>query len=135
VFAGEMSGHFYFRDFYYADNGLIPFLLMLELISKSGKKVSELLAPFLSSYFISGEINTKLVDQSAVSGILDSLEERYQDARIEKIDGLSLGYEAWRANVRGSNTEPLVRLNVEAKDEKVLREKIDELLEVIKAHA
>lgn len=131
VFAGEMSGHFYFRDFYYADNGLIPFLLMLEIVSQSGKRASGLFEPYFSRYFISGELNTKLSLRDEVPATLARIEARYADAKIEHIDGLSVEYADWRANVRPSNTEPLLRLNVEARSEALMRTKAGELQELI----
>jgi len=130
VFAGEMSGHYYFRDFYYADNGLIPFLLILEIISKSEKKTSEIFEPYFSEYFISGEINTKLGIDRRPDEILAELEKKYGDAKIEHMDGLSVEYPNWRANIRSSNTEPLLRLNVEGKSQAVVDEKTEEILSV-----
>jgi phosphomannomutase len=124
VFAGEMSGHFYFRDFYYADNGLVPFLIMLEILSRSGKKTSELFDPYFATYFISGELNSKLSPDARVPDILAKLERTYADAEISRVDGLSVEYGDWRANIRASNTEPLLRLNVEAKSEELMREKV-----------
>jgi phosphomannomutase len=132
LFGGEMSGHFYFRDYFYADNGLIPFLLMLEIISQSNKKVSEIFEEYFMKYPISGEINTKLSDQSQVEGILLDLEKNYSNAKIDKTDGVSIEYPDWRANVRGSNTEPLIRLNVEGKSQELMKQKTEELLEIIR---
>lgn len=132
AFAGEMSGHYYFRDFYYADNGLIPFLLILEIISNSGKKVSEIFEPYFSKYFISGEINTKLGSSQRPADILMELEKKYGDAEIGHIDGLSLEYPDWRANIRASNTEPLLRLNVEGKSRAIVDEKTEEILSVFR---
>mgnify|MGYP001560620008 CR=1 FL=1 len=132
VFAGEMSGHYYFRDFYYADNGLIPFLLILEIISKSGKRVSEIFNPYFSKYFISGEINTKLGPNQFAGDILAELEKKYGDAKIEHIDGLSVEYSDWRANIRISNTEPLLRLNVEGKNQAIVDDKAQEILSVFR---
>jgi phosphomannomutase len=134
VFAGEMSGHFYFKDYYYCDNGLIPFLLLLQIISESGKKVSELFERYFQLYPISGEINIKLVgDEILVKEVLAAFERKYHDAaKMEKVDGLSVEYPDWRANVRASNTEPLIRLNVEAKNEKILRAKTEEVLGMVK---
>ncbi|MBI4395164.1 MAG: phosphomannomutase/phosphoglucomutase [Candidatus Omnitrophica bacterium] len=134
VFAGEMSGHYYFRDFYYADNGLIPFLLILEIISQSSKKVSEIFSSYFSKYFISGEINTKLNISQRPADILAELEKKYNDAKIEHIDGLSLEYPDWRANIRTSNTEPLLRLNVEGKSQAIVDEKTREILSVFRMH-
>ena len=111
VFGGEVSGHFYFRDNWFADNGMIPALLMLERIGLEGKKLSEILAPLRERYYISGEINSKVAD---VPRALARIEERYRDARITKLDGVSVDYDDWHFNVRGSNTEPLLRLNLEA---------------------
>ena len=114
VFGGEVTGHYYFRDFYYADNGLIPALLMLELMSKKGKSLHELLRPFRERYFISGEINTKLASMQDVPKKLAAIEARYADATIARMDGVSVDYADWHFNVRPSNTEPLLRLNLEA---------------------
>jgi phosphomannomutase len=111
VFGGEVSGHFYFRENWFADNGMIPALLMLERIGLERKPLSRILAPLRERYFISGEINSKVAD---VPGALARIEERYRDARISKLDGVSVDYEDWHFNVRGSNTEPLLRLNLEA---------------------
>jgi phosphomannomutase len=124
VFAGEMSGHFYFKDFFYCDNGLIPFLLMLEIASTAGKKVSELFDPYFEKYPISGEINLKLSPDRPVAAILEAVEAKHKDAKIEKIDGLSIEYPTWRANLRGSNTEPLLRLNLEARDRTTLEREL-----------
>ncbi|MGE5297848.1 MAG: phosphomannomutase/phosphoglucomutase [Acidobacteriaceae bacterium] len=121
VFAGEMSGHFYFRDFYYADNGLIPFLLLLEIFSQSDQKVSQIFDPFFEKYPMSGEINIKIESPDQVNIVLAKLETEFPGARIEKIDGLSLEFPDWRANVRGSNTEPLLRINLEAKTPELVR--------------
>lgn len=130
VFGGEISGHFYFRENYFADNGMIPALLILELMSKKGKKLSELLAPFREKYFITGEINSKLED---VPSVLQRLESRYSDGRISKMDGLSVDYPDWHFNVRPSNTEPLLRLNLEAFQKEEMERRRDEVLQVIRA--
>ena len=106
-----MSGHYYFHDFYCADSGTIPALLILELLSVEGKKISELLEPLRSKYFISGEINSEVEDQEAK---MKELEERYWDARVSDLDGISLDYDDWHFNVRSSNTEPLLRLTLES---------------------
>jgi phosphomannomutase len=132
VFAGESSGHFYFKDYYYADNGLIPFLLILQIMSETGKKASELFDRYFGLYPISGEINVPVPTQDLVKPILAQFEARFHDAaKTEKVDGLSVEYPGWRANVRGSNTEPVVRLNVEAKNAELLTEKTQEMLELI----
>ena len=128
VFSGESSGHTYFRDFYYADSGLIPLLIVLELISTEGS-LDKLLKPYFDKYFISGEINTKT---ERVTEIMKELEVKYADAKIDKIDGLSIEYPDWRASIRTSNTEPLLRLNVEAKSEAKMTEMRDELLGLIR---
>lgn len=130
---GEMSGHFYFKDFYYADNGLIPFLLILEIISESGKQVSELFNTYFNKYFISGEINTKFESNETIIKLLENLEGQYSDAKKEKVDGLSIEYTDWRANIRPSNTEPLLRLNLEAKSEDLMKQKTEEILGLIRS--
>ena len=111
VFGGEVSGHYYFRDFYCADSGTIPALLMLELISREGRSLSDLLAEFRSRYFISGEINSEVADQQAK---MQEIAERYSDGEIDWLDGVSVDYPDWHFNVRPSNTEPLLRLNLES---------------------
>jgi phosphomannomutase len=133
LFAGEMSGHYYFKDYFYSDNGLIPFLLTLAIVSESGKKVSQIFDEYFEKYPISGEINTKLSSQDLVKPILQKIEAKYQDAQIGKIDGISLEYADWRANIRGSNTEPLIRMNVEAKTEDLMKAKTQELLDLIRS--
>ena len=131
IFAGEGSGHFYFKDFFYADNGLIPFLVMLEIISQSGKKVSELFDPYFEQYFISGEINTELKSNDQVRETFQAFETKYKDHPLDHTDGVSIEEQNWRANVRSSNTQPLIRLNVEAKDPETLEQKTQELLALI----
>jgi phosphomannomutase len=111
IFGGEVSGHYYFHDFYNADSGTIPALLVLEKLSLEGKKMSELLAPYHDRYFISGEINSEVADQQAK---LRAIEERFTDARISHLDGVSVDYDDWHFNVRSSNTEPLLRLCLES---------------------
>jgi phosphomannomutase len=111
AFGGEVSGHYYFERFWCADSGTIPGLLVLELLSKEGKKLSELLAPLRAEYFISGEINSEVADQDAK---LAELAERYADGELDRLDGISVDYEDWHFNVRPSNTEPLLRLNLES---------------------
>jgi phosphomannomutase len=130
VFGGEVSAHYYFRDFSQADSGVVPFLLMLELISKRGRKLSELLAPFRERFFITGEINTPVAD---VAAKLRELEERYADGRVSKLDGVSIDYDDWHFNVRPSNTEPLLRLNLEASSQRLMEEKRDEVIGLIRA--
>jgi phosphomannomutase len=111
VFGGEVSGHYYFRDFYCADSGTTPALLMLELISREGRSLSDLMAEFRAKYFISGEINSEVADQQAK---MDEIAERYSDGELTQLDGISVDYPDWHFNVRPSNTEPLLRLNLES---------------------
>ena len=133
VFGGEVTGHYYFRDFYYADNGFIPALLILELMSKKKQSLRDLLRPFRDRYFISGEINTKLASMLDVPKKLEAIEARYKDGRIEKADGVSVEYPEWHFNVRPSNTEPLLRLNLEAKSPALMAQRRDELLALIRS--
>jgi phosphomannomutase len=132
IFAGEVTGHYYFRDFYYADNGFIPALLILELMSKKNKSLRELLRPYRERYFISGEINTKLRTIEEVPKKLAAIESRYHDATLARLDGVSVDYPDWHFNVRGSNTEPLLRLNLEATTPELMAQKRDEVLSVIR---
>jgi len=130
IFGGEHSGHFYFRDNWYADSGLIAFLITLELVSVEGKPLSELLRP-LDKWVRSREINSGVSD---VQGKLQALEEKYgKDAlSVDHMDGITVDYGDWWFNVRPSNTEPLLRLNVEAKSRELLEQKRDELLAFIR---
>jgi len=132
VFAGEVSAHYYFRDFSQADTGVVPFLVMLELLSRAGVGLSELLRPFRERFFLTGEINTPVAD---VPLKLQELKERYasEGARISHLDGLSVEFDDWHFNVRPSNTEPLLRLNLEALSEELMTEKRDEVLGLIRA--
>jgi phosphomannomutase len=131
AFGGEVSGHYYFHDFYCADSGTIPALLMLELLSVERKALSQLLEPLRSRYFLSGEINSEVEDQD---GKMKELEERYWDGQVSWLDGISVDYEDWHFNVRPSNTEPLLRLNLESLvSEEHMKEKRDEVLGVIRA--
>ncbi len=130
AFAGEVSGHYYFRDFSQADSGVVPFLLMLELISKRGRRLSEILAPLRLRYFITGELNMPVPD---VALKLQELKERYADGRVSHLDGISVDYDDWHFNVRPSNTEPLLRLNLEAMSEELMEQKRDEVLAVIRS--
>jgi phosphomannomutase len=129
VFGGEVSGHFYFRENWFADNGMIPALLVLEMLGRTGRRLSELLAPLRERYHISGEINSRVAD---VDGALARLEERYRDGRILRLDGLSVDYDSWHFNVRPSNTEPLLRLNLEAYTEEEMQARRDEVLAIIR---
>jgi phosphomannomutase len=132
IFAGEVTGHYYFRDFYYADNGFIPALLMLELMAKKGQTLRELLQPYRERYFISGEINTKLTSMSEVPARLAAIESRFKDGEIVRMDGVSVDYPDWHFNVRASNTEPLIRLNLEAATPELMERRRDEVLAVIR---
>ena len=130
VFGGEVSGHYYFRDFSQADSGVVPFLLMLELVSKRGR-LSELLRPYRERYFITGELNTPVKD---VALKLQELKERFgPEGKVSHLDGISIEAEDWHMNVRPSNTEPLLRLNLEARTKELMERKRDELLEVIRS--
>ena len=129
IFGGENSGHYYFRDFYYADSGLLTILFILSEVMTNNLNLSELLSFMKSRYPISGEINTKVANADAV---IANIEQAYPGALVEKIDGLSLSFDNWRCNVRKSNTEPLVRLNVEAKTKELVDEKVAELMKFIK---
>jgi phosphomannomutase len=131
AFGGEVSGHYYFRDFSQADSGTIPALLMLELISKRGSPLSEILRPFRERYFLSGEINTP-VDDIAVK--LQEVKERFaSEGEVSHLDGVSITAKDWHMNVRPSNTESLLRLNLEALDEELMEQKRDEVLAVIRS--
>jgi phosphomannomutase len=132
VFGGEVTGHYYFRDFFYADNGFIPALLMLELMSKKGQTLRDLLKPLREKYFISGEINTKVSDMKAVDARLVDLAARYQEGHTYTLDGFSAEFPDWHFNVRGSNTEPLLRLNLEATTPGLMARKRDEVLAAIR---
>jgi phosphomannomutase len=131
AFAGEVSGHYYFRDFTQADSGVVPFLLMLERISKAGAKLSELLRPYRERYFITGELNTPVAD---VALKLQELKERFgPEGTVSHLDGVSVTADDWHFNVRPSNTEPLLRLNLEARSKELMEQKRDEVLAVINA--
>ena len=130
VFGGEVSGHYYFRDFWCADSGTIPALLMLELISADGRPLAELMAEFRSRYFISGEINSEVGDQAAK---IEEICERYADGEQTRLDGISVDYPDWHFNVRPSNTEPLLRLNLESLvSREDMEAKRDEILGLIR---
>jgi phosphomannomutase len=111
LFGGEVSGHYYFRDFYCADSGTLPALLVLELLCREGVPMSELLAPLHERYFISGEVNSEVENPGRK---MEEIAARYSDARQERLDGISIEYEDWHFNVRPSNTEPLLRLCLES---------------------
>ncbi len=129
LFAEEMSGHYYFRENYYADNGMIPFLLILELIHKTGKTLGEIIKPYQEQMAISGEFNFEIADpKSAIKKIESFYGE--QDKK-SKLDGLTIEFNDWRFNIRPSNTEPLVRLNIEAVSQNLANEKIEEIKKII----
>ena len=131
AFGGEVSGHYYFRDFYNADSGTVPALLILELLSKRGATLSELLEPLRSRYFISGEINSEVADQQAK---IEQIAARYADARQSRLDGISIDYDDWHFNVRPSNTEPLLRLCLESlRSHEDMERRRDEVLALIRS--
>jgi phosphomannomutase len=132
AFGGEVSGHYYFREFSQADSGVVPFLLMLELVSKKGRKLSEILASYRERYFLTGELNTPVAD---VALKLQELKERFgrDGVSVSHLDGISIEAEDWHFNVRPSNTEPLLRLNLEARTPELMERKRDEVLSVIQA--
>ncbi len=131
IFGGEVSGHYYFQDFYCADSGTIPALLILELLSIRGERLSELLAPYRSRYFISGEINSEVSDADAK---MEEIASRYHDGRQYRLDGISVEYDDWHFNVRSSNTEPLLRLCLESlRSHEDMERRRDEVLAVIRS--
>jgi phosphomannomutase len=131
AFGGEVSGHYYFRDFWCADSGTIPALLVLELLSSEGGALSELIGAYREQYFISGEINSEVADQEAQ---MKELAERYSDGDVSWLDGVSVDYPDWHFNVRPSNTEPLLRLNLESLvSREHMSERRDEVLAVIRS--
>jgi phosphomannomutase len=131
AFGGEVSGHYYFREFTQADSGVVPFLLMLEIVSRRGRPLSEILAPLRERHFITGEINTPVAD---VALKLQELKERYgREGRVSHLDGISVDADDWHFNVRPSNTEPLLRLNLEARSLELMERKRDEVLALIRA--
>ncbi len=130
IYGGEMSAHHYFRDNAYSDSGMIPFLLIMQLMSEENKKLGELVEEMIANYPCSGEINSTINDPA---GKLNEIEKIYSDGKVDKTDGLSVEYDKWRFNLRMSNTEPIIRLNVEAKNDEILmKQKTDELLKLIR---
>jgi len=131
AFGGEVSGHYYFRDFSQADTGVVPFLLMLELISRKGQKLSDILTPLHKGHFLTGELNTPVKD---VALKLQEIKERYAgEGKVSHLDGISVDFDDWHFNVRPSNTEPLLRLNLEAASEDLMERKRDEVLDLIRS--
>ncbi|MGD8305458.1 MAG: phosphomannomutase [Ignavibacteria bacterium] len=129
IYGGEMSAHHYFRDNAYSDSGMIPFLLVMQLMSEENKKLSELVSEMVESYPCSGEINST-IDNPAEK--IKELEGKYSNGRIDKLDGLSVEYDDWRFNIRMSNTEPILRLNVESRrNEKLMKKRTKEILKII----
>jgi phosphomannomutase len=129
VFGGEVSGHYYFRDFYQADSGVVPFLLMVERIASRGRRLSELLRPYRERYFLTGELNVPVSD---VAVKLQEIKERFGgEGEVSHLDGISIEADDWHFNVRPSNTEPLLRLNLEARSQDVMERKRDEVLAVM----
>ena len=131
IFAGEVSGHYYFKDFFFADSGIVPSLYILEMLSKKKAKLSELLQPLEAEYFISGEINTRISGEPKEK--MQELAEIFAEGTVEWLDGVSVTFYDWHFNVRPSNTEPLLRLNLEAKSKELMAEKRDQILEIIRA--
>jgi phosphomannomutase len=129
LFAGEVTGHYYFRDFFSADSGILPSLIVLELLSRRKASLSELLQPLEEKYFISGEINSTAADPA---GRMRALVETYPDAEQYSLDGISIIYPTWHFNVRPSNTEPLLRLNLEATTRTEMENRRDEVLAIIR---
>jgi len=132
LFAGEVTGHYYFRDFFFADSGIVPSLYLLEMLSKGDATMADLLRPLEEKYFISGEINSTVDDQQAR---MEQLKQRYSDAEIDTRDGVSISYPTWHFNVRPSNTEPLLRLNLEAKTRAEMEQRRDEVVAIIKGES
>ena len=131
VFAGEVSGHYYFKDFFFADSGIVPSLIILEMLSKKGVKLSDLLAELEAEYFISGEINSRIAGDPQAK--MQELAETFSDGQIEWLDGVSVSYADWHFNVRPSNTEPLLRLNLEAMSQTLMEQKRDQVLGIIRS--
>ncbi len=134
VYGGEFASHHYFRDFYYCDSGMIPWLLILELLSKADEPLSALMADRIAKHPVSGEVNTKVAGVDKVKEIMAKIEQLYSNGTVNHVDGLSVDFDDWRFNLRGSQTEPYIRLNVESRGDKALMEtKRDELLAVIRS--
>jgi len=129
LFGGEVSGHYYFRDFNFADSGIIPSLLVMEMLAGSDQSLSAMLAQLEEKYFISGEINSTVANPKER---LEALAAAYADGVIEWIDGISVTYPTWHMNVRASNTEPLIRLNLEATTREEMERRRDEVLAIIR---
>ncbi len=130
VFGGEVSGHYYFKDFYGCDSGVVPAIFLLDALTKGSLSLDQIHDQYLEKYFISGEINNKVTD---VKSVIQSLEKTYgtNALNVIKVDGVTCEFEDWRFNVRGSNTEPLIRLNLEAKTAELMEQKKQEVLSLI----
>jgi phosphomannomutase len=133
LFGGEVTGHYYFKNNYYADNGFIPALLILELMSRKGQSLRDLLAPLRERYFLSGEINTKVSSMAVVPAKLERLAKEYAHGHVYHLDGVSVEFDDWHFNVRASNTEPLLRLNLEGTTPEIMERRRDEVLEIIRS--
>lgn len=133
IFGGEVTGHYYFRDNFYADNGFIPALLILELMSKKGQSLRDLLKPLREKYFISGEINTKVASMEVAAAKIETLAREYKHGNVYQIDGVSAEFDDWHFNVRPSNTEPLLRLNLEGLTPEIMERRRDEVLGIIRS--
>jgi phosphomannomutase len=134
VYGGEMSAHHYFRRFAYCDSGMIPWLLVTQILCESGQSLSSLVGERIRRFPVSGELNYRVPDSAAT---IAAIEARYapQALKADRTDGLSYEFADWRFNLRTSNTEPLIRLNVEARGSQIImRDRTDELLAVLKAH-
>ena len=130
VYGGEMSAHHYFKDNWYCDSGMIPFLLVSRLVSQSGRSLGDLVGEMIANYPCSGEINAHVTD---VGQTLQRVESHYKDGKVDKLDGLSVEFQDWRFNLRGSNTEPVIRLNVETRaNHELLKEKTAEIIAIMK---
>ena len=132
IFGGEVTGHYYFRDNFYADNGFIPALLILELMSRKGLSLRDLLKPLRERYFISGEINTKVPSMDVVPKKIEALARAYSHGHVYQLDGVSVEFPDWHFNVRASNTEPLLRLNLEGTTPAIMEKQRDEVLAIIR---
>jgi phosphomannomutase len=132
IFGGEVTGHYYFKDNFYADNGFIPALLILELMSKKGLSLRDLLKPLRERYFISGEINTKVPSMDVVPKKIEALAKAYGHGHVYRLDGISVEFDDWHFNVRASNTEPLLRLNLEGTTPEIMERRRDEVLGIIR---
>jgi len=131
VFGGEVTGHYYFKDFFFADSGIVPSLIILEMLSRKKARLSELLQPLEAKYFISGEINTRISGDARAK--MEELAKTFDNGKIEWLDGVSVSYDDWHFNVRPSNTEPLLRLNLEAKSKALMEEKRDRIVDIIRS--